>query len=268
MPFLTKIALILPQNEVKMMKKTVFIVFLGIVGLSAISAKSMPNPWIECGDDISCGALKAGFNFPLNVENYTVRAMEGMLEFRFPLDEKRNVIVRKSTTAEGEADENGIIDISGDYNQYPVNKTVTLENGVKFSVRGDEDNYKVANFAAESGYYSIMCGEGLNMQDIEHFYKLLEEAEAPRFSEEEPKTLEQLQDARRVDDIMEPVFTQDCFPKTLQKKGVTEECFEQANLGDDTFCSASQIKMIRDYYEKGQENDPLNDGSGNFCADE
>lgn len=62
-----------------MMKKAVFIVFLGIVGLSAISAKSMPNPWIECGNDISCGALKAGFNFPLNVENYTVRAMEGTL---------------------------------------------------------------------------------------------------------------------------------------------------------------------------------------------
>ena len=40
MPFLTKIALILPQNEVKMMKKAVFIVFLGMAGLSAISAKS------------------------------------------------------------------------------------------------------------------------------------------------------------------------------------------------------------------------------------
>lgn len=37
-----------------------------------------------------------------------------MLGFHFPLDEKRKVIVRKSVTAEGEADENGIIDISGD----------------------------------------------------------------------------------------------------------------------------------------------------------
>ena len=111
--------------------------------------------------------------------------MEGMFEFRFPLDEKRYVIVRKSTTAEGEADENGIIDISGDYNHYPVNKTITLENGVKFAVRGDEDNYKVANFAATSGYYSKICTESMNLQDIEHFYKLLEEAEAPRFNEEE-----------------------------------------------------------------------------------
>jgi len=250
------------------MKKATFIVFLGLAGMSTISAHSMINPWIDCEDDISCGAEKAGFNFPLKVENYTVRAMKGMLELRFPLDDGRKVIVRKATTADGEADENGIIDISGDYNQYTVNKTVTLDNGIKFIVRGEEDKYKVVNFAAETGYYSIMCDEGLNKADIEHFYKLLEEAEAPRFYEEEPKTLEQLQDARRIDDIVEPVFTQDCFPKTLQKKGVTTDCFERANLGDDTSCTASEIKMIKEYYAKGQENDPLNDGSGNFCAEE
>ena len=50
-----------------MMKKTVFIMFLGIAGLSTISAKSMPNPWIECGEDVNCGATKAGFYFPLKV---------------------------------------------------------------------------------------------------------------------------------------------------------------------------------------------------------
>ena len=165
------------------MKKAIFIIFLSVAGLGVISAQSMINPWIDCGSDITCGAQKAGFDFPLKVENYTVRAMEGMLELRFPLDEKHNVIVRKSTTAEGEADENGIIDISGDYNQYPVNKTITLENGVKFAVRGEENNYKIVNFAAETGYYSIICDEGLNLQDIEYFYKLLEEAEAPKYDE-------------------------------------------------------------------------------------
>jgi len=163
------------------MKRVVFTVCLGMAVLGTYSLQAMPNPWIECGNDLSCGAKKAGFDFPLKVENYTVRAMEDMFEFRFPLDDKRNVIVRKSVTPKGEQDENGIIDISGDYNQYPVNKTVTLENSVKFSVRGEEDNYKVVNFAAETGYYSIMCDEGLNLNDIEYFYKLLEEAEAPKY---------------------------------------------------------------------------------------
>ena len=147
-------------------------------------AAAMPNPWVECGGDMVCGAQKAGFDFPLQVENYTVRAMEGMLELRFPLDAERNVILRKAQSFEGEADENGIIDISGDYNQYPVNKTVTLANGVKFSVRGDEDSYKVVNFASESGYYAIMCAQGLTRADIEHFYNLLAAAEAPKYSED------------------------------------------------------------------------------------
>jgi len=166
------------------MKKVVCIVCLALIALSSYSAQSMINPWIDCGKDIGCGAQKAGFNFPLKVKNYTVRAMKGMLELRFPLSDGRKVIIRKAQTHQGEADENGMIDISGDYNQYPVNRTIMLDNGVKFSVRGEEDSYKVVNFAAETGYYSIMCNDGLNKTDIEYFYDLLAEAEAPKYGEE------------------------------------------------------------------------------------
>ena len=73
-------------------------------------------------------------------------------------------------------------------------------------------------------------------------------------------------DLRRVDEIVEPVYTQDCFPKTLAKRGVTKNCFERANLGEDSFCSASEVKMIKEYYKKGQDKDPLNNGDGGFCA--
>jgi len=153
-------------------------------GMVVLQANAMPNPWVECGSDFNCGAEKAGFNFPLKVENYTVRAMKGMFEIRFPLDDERNVIVRKAQIFDGEADDNGIIDISGDYNIYPINKVVTLENGVKFAVRGEENNYKVVNFAAETGYYSIICDKGLNQKDIEYFYQLLADAEAPKYDED------------------------------------------------------------------------------------
>lgn len=162
------------------MNKIVFITCLSIFGLSAFVAQAIPNPWLECDNDINCGAEKAGFNFPLKVENYLVRAMEDMYEVRFSLNDNRKVIVRKSIKGYGTADENGVIDISGDYNQYNVNNTITLENGVKFAVRGDDDNYKVVNFAAETGYYSIMCDKGLNIQDIEYLYKLIEEAETTK----------------------------------------------------------------------------------------
>ena len=231
------------------MKKILFLIVICSVFTIYNKVSALPNPWIECGNDISCASDKAGFNFPLRVEKYSVRAMEDMIEITFPLDKKRMVTVRKSQYYNGRADENGIKDISGDYNNYPVNKTVKINNGINFNVRGTKNKFYVANFAAETGYYSISCSKGLTLKDIKYFYKLLEEAEAPRHSMDETNayTIEQLQDLRRVDGIVEPVYTQDCFPRTLQKKGVTKDCFERANLGQDDFCSASEIMMIKEY---------------------
>lgn len=80
-------------------------------------------------------------------------------------------------------------------------------------------------------------------------------------------SIEYLQKTRMVDGIVEPVYTQDCFPRTLEQNGVSKNCFERANLGQKLFCSKLEIKMIEEYYKKGQENDPMNNGSGNFCAD-
>ncbi len=246
------------------MKKLLLSLVVIAAGVFIVYEKSysMQNPWVYCGNDISCAAQKAGFNFPLYVKDYRVRAMKDMIEFEILLKDRRILTLRKTVHYIG----NG--DISGVYENYPVNKTVKLRNGVSFRVRGDNEKYYVVNFASESGYYSAYCVDGLKYKDIKYLYKILEQAEAPRFSydEKDNYTIEQLRDKRRVDGIVEPVYTQDCFPRTLEKRGVTKECFERANLGQDTFCSASQIKMIKDYYKKGQQKDPLNNGSGQFCA--
>ena len=230
-------------------------------------AYSIPNPWINCNDDIYCASQKAGFNFPLRVKNYTVRAMKDMIEIKFPLDTRRIVTVRKSQSYNGNPDKNGIKDISGDYNNYPVNKDIKLKNGVVFNVRGYKNKFIVANFAAESGYYCFYSKDGMYTRDLNRLYKLLEEAEAPtnNFSAQN-YTISQLQNLRKTDDVVEPVFTQDCFPRTLQKKGVTQNCFDRANLGDNTNCSASEIRIIKEYYKKGQNKDPLNNGTSSFCA--
>ena len=250
------------------MRKLLFLIGILIFALFLCTTENLyaiPNPWIDCGDDISCGAKKAGFNFPLRVENYSVRAMKNMIEITFPLDKKRTVTARKSQQYDEFA---GGSDISGDYNTYPVNKGIKLKNGVMFNVRGKKNKFYVANFAAESGYYSFSSAEGMKIKDLEHLYKIAEEAEAQRYSFDESNnyTIEQLMELRRVDGIVEPVYTQDCFPRTLQKKGVSKDCFERANLGQDDFCSASEIKMIKEYYKRGQHKDSLNYGSRNFCA--
>ena len=161
------------------MKKILYsILIMSCFAFAVNVASAMPNPWTECGDDISCAGDIAGFNFPLQVKNYSVRAMADMIEFTFPLDKNRTVTVRKSLHAEGIPEEDGIKDISGDYNVYPINKIILINAGIPFSVRGDKTKFYVVNFAAESGYYSIMCNKGLKIKDIKYFYKLLEKTEA------------------------------------------------------------------------------------------
>ena len=248
------------------MKKLSFLIFFVLFGFCCNQASyGIPNPWIDCGDDISCGAKKAGFNLPLRVNNYSVRAMEDMIEIKFPLDKKRMVTIRKSQLYYGNNGDN-----SGVFYNYPVNKTITLKNGILFNTKGDRKNIYVTNFAAESGYYSAFCEKGLSLKDINKLYEILAEAEAPRSTNDEKEnySLEQLQDLRRIDGIVEPVFTQNCFPRTLEKKGVTKNCFERANMGEDSVCSESEIKMIKEYYKKGYKCDPLNNGTGGFCAEE
>lgn len=68
-------------------------------------------------------------------------------------------------------------------------------------------------------------------------------------------------------DIPEHIYTQDCMPRTLLERGVSIKCFEHANIGDNEFCNSIELKKIKDYYEKDEQNtDQYNDGSGKFCA--
>ncbi|MCQ2739897.1 MAG: hypothetical protein MJ237_06685 [bacterium] len=232
--------------------KNIYLFVFAIFFTVCLSTFAMQNPWIECGDDISCGAQKAGFNFPLMVDNYSVRAMDGMMEISFHIDNKRIVTARKAQVFNGPILTNGIVDISGNYNKYKVNKTTYLKNGIPFWTRGEKKKFYVAAFAAESGFYSFYCKQGLSKNDLVHIYKLIAEAEAPRlnYDEAETLTIEQLQDLRRIDGIVEPVYTQDGMPEILKKRGVTNQCFERANLNQDTYCSASELKLLKNYYIK------------------
>ena len=134
----------------------------------------MPNPWTECNTDFKCGTKNAGFNFPLSLSNYKIRAMKGMFEISYPLDEFRTVTVRKGF------DESNNGDNSGDYNKYPDNKIYTLENGVDINIRGDKNKIYVMYFMAESGVYSARCEQGMTKREVEGIYNVIREAEEPK----------------------------------------------------------------------------------------
>ena len=158
-------------------------ILLGLVCLVSIVACGctyktmpigMPNPWSDCKDSYACAEKIAGFNMPLNLSNYTVRAMKGMVEVTYPLDENRTVSVRK-TVEESNGGDN-----SGDYTKYPENSILILPNGVEVHVRKRGDKIYVMYFSAESGYYSARCEQGMSEKDVEGIYEVLAEVEASK----------------------------------------------------------------------------------------
>lgn len=163
------------------MKKLIFLLltFFILVGCSGKAVEEKPmlvgmaNPWTDCGTNFSQAAQIAGFTFPLKLSNCDVRAMKGMIEINYPLDQTRTVCVRK--TATDEFSNNG--DISGVYTEYPVNEKIMLKDAVPIYTRGTGDKIYVMNMVASNGYYSAYCKDGMSLQEIEDIYNIIAEAE-------------------------------------------------------------------------------------------
>lgn len=140
----------------------------------------MPNPWQDCQDDLNKASKVAGFNFPLVLSNFKVRSMKDMIEITYPLDEKREVSVRKTLTLDEKT--NPTYDISGDYSVYPVNKYINLAQEVAVHVRGYDDNkFVIMSFAAESGYYTARCEQGMTKKELQGVFDVIKEAEQAKF---------------------------------------------------------------------------------------
>ncbi len=58
-----------------------------------------------------------------------------------------------------------------------------------------------------------------------------------------------------LDDIPEPLWTNNTMPKSLVLKGVPIMCFEKANLGDNSKCTEKQLNIIKEFYKNKQELD-------------
>ena len=154
----------------------IFCLLCCVIMLSACTQKPqtlirMPNPWTDCRDNLECAGKIAGFEFPLTIKD--------MIEVTYPLDEFRDVVVRKTTE-----DLYNKIDISGDYNNYPIKDTLTLDNGVNMLVRRDNNLIYVAYLGASTGYYSINCSKGMTKKELQQVYSIIAEVEAPKIPSE------------------------------------------------------------------------------------
>ena len=117
--------------------------------------------------DLECGAKVAGFKFPVVLSNYEVRAMDGIFEVRYPLDEFRNVIVRKSNKFKTDT-------LSGVYTDYPVNKEIKIKKEYPAHIRGTEDRIYVLNIHNSKNYYSAYCEKGMSLKEAEGIFEVLQ----------------------------------------------------------------------------------------------
>lgn len=116
--------------------------------------------------DLNCAAKIAGFKFPLILSNYNARAMDGIFEITYPLDEFRDVILRKSNKfKEGT--------LSGVYIDYPVNKEIKIKNEFPAKIRGTEDKIYVLDIHNSKNYYSAYCENGMSLKEAEGIYEVL-----------------------------------------------------------------------------------------------
>lgn len=58
-----------------------------------------------------------------------------------------------------------------------------------------------------------------------------------------------------LNDVPEPIWTQNSMPKSLVLKGVSIMCFEKANMHDNSKCTQEQLDTIKEFYKNNQELD-------------
>lgn len=127
----------------------------------------------DCRDDMDCAEKVSGIKFPLVLSNFRVSAISDLIEITYPLDEFKDVTIRKTTL---NADNK--LDIDKDYSNYADFGVLSLENGVDVKVRRSNDVIYVAYLTADSGYYSMYSPKGLSEKEIWQIYNLLAEVEA------------------------------------------------------------------------------------------
>ncbi len=125
-------------------------------------------------ENYSAASKKAGFDFNLKVENPQIKAKKGEIEILF-VYEGKSIVITKTDKCKTKEDKDGVCTIKN-----KINQKYFLLDCVPFNLYHDGENIVIANFSASSGYYSIFCEEGFNKEELLHFYRLIEEVEAPK----------------------------------------------------------------------------------------
>lgn len=126
-----------------------------------IGGDEIPNPFVDC-DTMADAEKIAGFNITVPekmLEGYAqklIQAVEKEMVQVFYENGEKEILIRKAKGSE---------DISGDYNEYKENNTVTV-GSLKVSTRGNDGKVNVAIWVDEEYTYSITANLGETGLDV------------------------------------------------------------------------------------------------------
>lgn len=153
--------------------KNIFIILTIVLFTAACNdetvLKDMTDTWQNCNSDMAKAARIAGFELPLDVQNYKVRASKNFLEVKFNYEGK-DITVRKTENTD-------FADISGDYSDYPVKGEIVINKDVTIWTLGDGEKIYTANFSDFDYDYSINDKKGMSEKEVKAIYQLIGKAE-------------------------------------------------------------------------------------------
>jgi len=152
-----------------MLMFTIFIT----TGCNKKELASLTGEWIDCGNDLVSASKKTGFRFPLVLSNYRVQATNDIIEVAYPLDEFREVKVRKSL----KEIERPKLNIEN--SEYMFEEKVVFNKTTVVNFLRDEMIVYTMDFNTKTGYYSVVCEQGMTFQEAKGVFKVIVQVENP-----------------------------------------------------------------------------------------
>lgn len=121
----------------------------------------LANPFVTCGtlaeaERIAGFSLKLPDQIPNWVDQMVIRAVDSaMIEVVYG-GQGQELVIRKGTGSE---------DISGDYNAYDSEKTVTVD-GYRVTIKGTDGKAAVAVWTQDGYTYAVCAAPGMELQDL------------------------------------------------------------------------------------------------------
>lgn len=133
---------------------------------TVVYSSELPEKWQNCGTDMACAKKISGFEFPLNIKKYKIKAADNFVEILMPFDKFRTVELRKTQGSP-------FADISSCKKDFFVKDEINLSNDEVLFTQGEGKKIYTVNFWYDGYDYSVYCKKGLTKNEVIKIYEII-----------------------------------------------------------------------------------------------